>query len=106
MAKTQFDQDLARLEAELKQLEAEYNQYFAGRLQRPPWETRSRVTALVKQYDRTHIQNYGDRFRFQTLQTRFNKFIDLWDRSLRAKEEGRSGPFVKRTTAPPKKGEG
>jgi hypothetical protein len=94
MAKTGLDQELTRLEAELKQLEAEYNMYFAGRLPRPPWETRARVAALVKQYDRAHIQNTGDRFRFQTLQSRYTTFIDLWDRGLRAREEGRSGPFV------------
>ena len=30
-----------RLEADLKQLEAEYNMFFAGRLPKPPWETRA-----------------------------------------------------------------
>ncbi len=82
-----------RLEADLKQLEAEYNMYFAGRLPKPPWETRARVAAQVKQFDRAYIQNTGDRFRFQTLQSRFSAFIDLWDRGLRAREEGRGGPF-------------
>ena len=91
---TAVERDLQRLEAEMKRLEAEYNMFFAGRLPKPPWETRSRVEALVKQYDRAHIQNYGDRFRFLTLQSRFAAFIDLWDRGLRAKEEGRPGPFV------------
>lgn len=88
------DKELNRLEAELKRLEAEYNMFFAGRLARPPWETRDRVTALVKQIDRTHISNTGERFRFQTIQSRFATFIDLWDRGLRAREEGRPGPFV------------
>jgi hypothetical protein len=88
-----IDADLKRLEAELRQLEAEYNMFFSGRLPRPPWETRSRVDALVKQYDRTHIANYGDRFRFTTLQSRYAAFIDLWDRGMRAREEGRPGPF-------------
>ena len=91
---SETERDLQRLEAGLKQLEAEYNMYFAGRLPKPPWETRSRVEALVKQYDRAHIQNYGDRFRFNTLQSRFATFVDLWDRGMRAREEGRSGPFV------------
>ena len=85
--------ELQRLEAGLKQLEAEYNMFFAGRLPKPPWETRSRVEAIVKQMDRAYIQNTGDRFRFQTLQSRFATFIDLWDRGMRAREEGRSGPF-------------
>jgi hypothetical protein len=82
---------MQRLEAALRQLEAEYNMYFAGRLPKPPWETRSRVEALVKQYDRAYLQNYGDRFRFNTLQSRYQAFIDLWDKGLRAREEGRAG---------------
>ena len=81
------------LEADLKRLEAEYNMFFAGRLPRPPWETRSRVEAMVKRLDRGHLQNYGDRFRLLTLQTRLATFVDLWDRGLRAREEGRAGPF-------------
>ena len=81
------------LEAELKHLEAEYNMFFAGRLPRPPWETRGRVDAMIKRLDRAHISNYGERFRFTTLQTRFSKFADVWDRGLRAREEGRPGPF-------------
>ncbi len=89
-------QDLLRLEAELKRLEAEYNMFFSGRLPKPPWETRARVEALVKRYDRAHIQNFGDRFRFTTLQSRFATLADLWDRGLRAREEGRPGPFTVR----------
>jgi hypothetical protein len=91
---TPVERDLQRLETEMRRLEAEYNMFFSGRLPKPPWETRSRVDALVKQYDRSHIQNYGDRFRFTTLQSRYAAFVDLWDRGLRAREEGRSGPFV------------
>jgi hypothetical protein len=90
----EFDAELSSLEAEIKKLEAEYNMYFAGRLQRPPWEMRKRVENLVKQLDRAHIPNYGQRFRFTTLQSRFAKSIDLWDRGLRAREEGRPGPFA------------
>jgi hypothetical protein len=91
--KSPIDRDLARLESELKRLEAEYNMYFSGRLPKPPWETRTRVDTLVKHYDRAHIQNFGHRFRFSTLQARFATMIDLWDRGLRAREEGRAGPF-------------
>jgi len=90
---TDLDRDLEILEAELKRLEAEYNMYFAGRLPRPPWETRGRVNAMVRRLDNTHIPNTGGRFRFNTLQSRFQTFSDLWDRGLKAKEEGRPGPF-------------
>ena len=88
------DREIGVLESELKRLEAEYNMFFAGRLPRPPWETRGRVDALVKRLDRMRLSNYGDRFRVTTLQSRFATFVDLWDRSLRAREEGRAGPFA------------
>jgi hypothetical protein len=86
---SEFDQEMAQLEAEIRRLEAEYNMFFAGRLPRLPWETRARVDALVKRYDRMNIRNTGDRFRFETLQSRYSAFCDLWERSLKAKEEGR-----------------
>lgn len=89
------------LEAELKRLEAEYNMFFVGRLPRPPWETRGRVNALVRRLDRSRLQTYGDRFRFSTLQARFATFADLWDRGLRAREEGRPGPFSQPRPAAP-----
>ena len=101
---SETERDLQRLEAALKQLEAEYNMFFAGRLPRPPWETRGRVEALVKRYDRAYITNTGDRFRFEMLQSRFAAFIDLWDRALRAREEGRPGPLPqKRAPLEPEK---
>jgi hypothetical protein len=96
---TEVQKDLQLLAAGLKQLEAEYNMFFAGRLPRPPWETRSRIQALVKKWDRGYIQSAADRFQFDTLQRRFQTFVDLWDRGLRSREEGRPGPFA----APPPK---
>jgi hypothetical protein len=98
---SESERDLKLLEVELRQLEAEYNMYFAGRLPRPPVESRARVLALVKRLDRMHINNYAERFRFTTLQARFQTFVDLWDRGLRAREEGRPGPFVARPPSTP-----
>ena len=95
--------DLQVLESELKKLEAEYNMFFAGRLPRPPWETRNRVQALVKRWDRGYIETAADRFRFQNLQARFQKFVELWDRGLRAREEGRPGPFMHQQPKPAEK---
>ena len=79
---------MRKLEAEIKRLEAEYNMFFAGRLPRLPWETRARVDALVKATTALHIQNTADRFRFQTLQTRFATFSELWERQLKAQRAG------------------
>ena len=94
-----LERDLQLLEVELRKLEGEYNMFFSGRLPKPPWETRGRVEALVKRLDRAYIQNYGDRFRFNTLQTRFATFTELWERGMRSREEGRPGPFAQRKPA-------
>ena len=95
-----IERELSVLETELKRLEAEYNMYFAGRLPRPPWETRGRVDAMMKRLDRGHIANYGARFRFSTLQSRYTSFVDLWERGMRSREEGRRGPFAAARPAP------
>ena len=93
---SEHEREIQVLEAELKRLEAEYNMFFAGRLPRPPWETRTRVTGMFKKFDRVQntINNYAIKFRFQTLQSRFTSQLDLWDRGLRSREEGRAGPFA------------
>src|SRR5688500_20191823 len=95
---TEVQKDLQTLAAGLKQLEAEYNMFFSGRQPRPPWETRNRVAALIKKWDRGYIQAAVDRFQFDTLQRRVQTFVDLWVRGLRSRGEGRGGPFAR---APP-----
>ena len=93
---TDSQRDLQALVEGLMRLEAEYNGFFSGRQRRPPLETRARVEALVKRLDRAGMGSLtsADKFRFQTLQARYQAFIDLWDRGLRAREEGRPGPFT------------
>jgi hypothetical protein len=86
---TEFDRDMQMLEAEIKRLETEYNMFFAGRLPRPPWETRKRVDGLVKRFDRTPLRNTAERFRFASVQTRYVKVCEVFDKMLRAREEGR-----------------
>jgi hypothetical protein len=96
-----LEQDLHKLEADLRKLEAEYNMFFAGQLPRPPWETRAHVESTVKRLERAGAVSgtYAERFRLQTLQSRFATFVDLWDRGLRAREEGRPGPFARKGRA-------
>ena len=87
--KSDFDQQMKHLEAEIRRLEAEFNMFFAGRLPRPPWETRAKVAALVKKHDQSFIHNTADRFRFESLQNRHAKFIELWERQMTNRELGR-----------------
>ena len=95
----EFEKEMSRLEAAIKRLETEYNMFFAGRLPRLPWETRAQVEKLVKHYDRMHLRNTAERFRFGALQAKFVAFCDLWERQLKTKEGGR--PQKRRDAASP-----
>jgi hypothetical protein len=99
--KSEFEKEMMILEAEIRRLEAEFNMFFAGRLPRPPWETRARVTALVKKIDNSFIRNTADRFRFESLQNRFQKFIDLWERQMTNRELGRPVMGARKPEPPP-----
>jgi hypothetical protein len=92
---SEFDKQMMQLEGELRRLETEYNMFFAGRLKRPPFETKNRVDALVKRTDRSFIRNTGDRFRFESIQNRYQKFLELVDRQMMNRELGRMSLGVK-----------
>jgi len=98
---------MSHLEAEIRRLETEYNMFFAGRLKRPPFETQNRVAALVKKHDQSYIRNTADRFRFDSLQNRYQKFLDLVERQMMNRELGRPVMGAKRSPppAPPKEEE-
>jgi hypothetical protein len=99
--KSDFEREMILLETEIRRLEAEFNMFFAGRLPRPPWETRARVAALVKKTDNSFIRNTADRFRFESLQNRFYKFIELWERQMTNRELGRPVLGARRSQPPP-----
>jgi hypothetical protein len=96
---TDLDRDLQLIETTLRKLETEYNQYFAGQSKRPPLDTRRRLDQMIDRLDRAYITSSVDRFRLGTLQSRYATFSELWDRALRAREEGRPGPFSKSSRA-------
>lgn len=93
-----LERELQALAAQLKKVEAEYTMYFSGRNGRPPIDSRAALDRAFKRFDRLPFDTPVARFQFTTLQARYSSFSDLWDRGVRAREEGRGGPFVK---APP-----
>jgi hypothetical protein len=81
--------DLDRLEVLIRQLQAKWDMFFAGVERKPPLELQGQVDVLVKRYSNSEIRNNGERFRFQTLAARFTTFNELWQKRLRAREEGK-----------------
>jgi hypothetical protein len=101
---SEFEKQMVHLEGEIRRLETEYNMFFAGRLKRPPFETKNRVQALIKRHDNSYIRNTGDRFRFESIQNRYYKFLELVERTMMNRELGRPAMGVKpaATTVPDK----
>lgn len=96
-----LERELQVLAGQLKKVETEYTMYFSGRTNRPPVESRAALDRAFKRFDRMTFDGPISRFRFTTLQARYSSFADLWDRGVRAREEGRGGPFARPTGATP-----
>ena len=98
--RTDSTRELELLEAELKRLEAEYNMFFAGRLPRPPWETRGRVDGdgQARSID-VHIPNYRRQVPVQHAAVAVSDVRRSVGSRAAAREEGRPGPFAQPAAA-------
>jgi hypothetical protein len=83
------EDDLDQLERMMHQLQIEWEKFFGGMEKKPPVELRGRVEVIIKRYAYTEIRNNTERFRYQTLTSRYNTFNELWNKRMRAIEEGR-----------------
>jgi len=81
--------DLDRIDVMLRQLQVKWEMFFNGQEKKPPSELQTQVDVMIKRLSNSEIRNNGDRFRFQGLSSRFTTFHELWQKKLRAREEGR-----------------
>jgi len=81
-----YDEDLTNLDDWLRRLKVEYTVYFNGHRKRPPDDLRARVEKIVKRLSETGDMSISDRFRYNTLVTRFYVLRDLWRRTMSARE--------------------
>jgi hypothetical protein len=83
------DEDLSRMEADIRKLKIEYEQYFGGGKSRPPSDTEWRIEQTIKRYgDRGAEMNYNQRFHFGNLAQTFAKYKEIFHKRLRKREEG------------------
>ena len=81
--------DLEQLEKGITLLKIEWEKFFGGVERKPPNELRARIERLIRQYAGGEIRNATERFRYFGLTARYNTFNELWNKRLRAVEEGR-----------------
>lgn len=89
MPTSQTDEDLSRLERDIRQLKIEFEQYFGGGKKRPPAEIEWRIEQVIKRYgDRAAEMNYGQRFRYGNLTQTYVKYREIFHKRMQKREEG------------------
>ena len=93
------DEQLTRLEDDIRRLRVEFDIFFNGGSKRPPYDTKGRVETLLKRLADDRSLTYAQRYRYNSLAARYNSFRDLWRRTMQGREEGRDPVSAARAQA-------
>jgi hypothetical protein len=83
------EQQLTRVEEDIRRLKIEFEVYFNGGVKRPPYDTKLRVESQLKRLGDDRTLNFAQRYHLNSLQSRYASFRELWRRMLQDREEGR-----------------
>lgn len=84
-----LDEQLKRLEEDIRRLKIEFDIYFNGASKRPPYDTKSRVETVIKRIADDRTLTFAQRYLYNSLVARFTSFRELWRRTMQGREEGR-----------------
>ena len=82
------DDELDKLEEDIRKLKNKYDQFFAGIAKVVPSFDRHQVETYIHELSKQKIRDNGRRFRFSTMVSRYNQYRELWGRRMREREEG------------------
>src|SRR5206468_13022862 len=82
-----IDQQLTRMEDDIRKLKIDFDIFFNGGSKRPPLEARARLESYIKRIADSRNLTYAQRYYFNTLVSRFTSYRELWRRTLKAKGE-------------------
>src|SRR5688572_24510736 len=94
-----IDDQLTRLEDDIRRLKIEFDVFFNGASKRPPYDTKGRVETLLKRLADDRTVSFAQRYRYNSLASRYNAFRDLWRRTMQGREEGRDPILAARANA-------
>jgi hypothetical protein len=83
------EEQLARLEDDIRRLKVEFDIYFNGAAKRPPYDTKGRVETLIKRLADDRTLTFAQRYHYNSLTARYTSFMQLWRRTMQEREEGR-----------------
>ncbi len=84
-----IEQELTRIEANIRLIDQNYEKYFAGIERRPPEKLRDEVNLELRRFSNRYIPQTDLRYRYQMLATRFHSYCANWERLMRQIEEGK-----------------
>ena len=93
------DEQLKRLDEDIRRLKIEFDIYFNGAAKRPPYDTKSRVETMFKRLGDDRTLTYAQRYLLNSLTARYTAFRELWRRTMQGREEGRDAAAAARATA-------
>lgn len=82
------EEDLDKLEEDIRKLKNKYDQFFTGIIKVPPSHDRRMIEVFIHEMNKRKVRDNSHRFRFSQLMTRYNQFRELWGRKMREREEG------------------
>lgn len=83
----ELDQQINRLEDDIRKLKIDFDIFFNGGTKRPPLEARARLDANIKRLADDRNLNYAQRYQFNTIVARFTSYRELWRRLLKKRGE-------------------
>jgi hypothetical protein len=83
----EIEQQLARMEDDIRKLKIDFDIYFNGATKRPPLEARARLEANIKRVADNRSLSYAQRYHYNMLVSRFTSYRELWRRNLKARGE-------------------
>ena len=82
----EYKRDLDRIGEMLDLLKREYDLYFVGARKRQPYEMKGQIERLLRKWRGSNIQKLELQFRLNTLNSRYNSMIDVWEKILKRRE--------------------
>jgi len=82
------DDELDKLEEDIRRLKNKYDQFFTGIIKVPPSFERHQIESYIHELNKQKIRDNTRRFRFSTIMSRYNQYREMWGRKMREREEG------------------
>jgi hypothetical protein len=82
------DDELDKLEEDIRRLKNKYDQFFTGIIKVPPSFERHQLESSIHEFSKQKMRDNTRRFRFNTILSRYNQFREMWARKMREREEG------------------